>query len=258
MQSFQKFWNRWWFLVIATLITLGIGVNGYVAVQFSRQRSSAAVQAVTAQHQLTLGNSAKPTPPATNQPSPRKSQVALSQKSDSGRNVTLLGHFPYLEGDVSKMLPVGSYAQGDYQRFERLMPEAAFALMKLIYAARDEGVWIIPVSGFRDLEGQKKLFEAQIQRRGSREAAAKSSAPPGYSEHHTGYTLDFADGNFPRQDISLDFAKTAAFRWMKLHAKEFGFELSFPENNAQGVNYEPWHWRFIGTSEASQIFKHPS
>jgi zinc D-Ala-D-Ala carboxypeptidase len=250
MQSLRKFWNRWWFLVIATLITLGIGVNGYVAVQFPRQRSIPPVQAVAA-------NIAKPTPTEINQPSPsKKSQVALSQKPDSGRSITLLGHFPYLEGDVSTMLPVASYAQGDYQRFERLMPEAAFALMKLIYAARDEGVWIIPVSGFRDLEGQKKLFEAQIQRRGSREEAAKSSAPPGYSEHHTGYTLDLSDGNFPRQDITLDFAKTAAFRWMKLHAKEFGFELSFPENNTQGVNYEPWHWRFIGTPEASRIFRH--
>jgi len=154
------------------------------------------------------------------------------------------------------MLLVSSYAQGEYQRFEHLMPEAAFALMKLIYAARNEGVWITPVSCFRNLEDQQKLFTAQIQRRGSQEAAAKVSAPPGHSEHHTGYAADLADGHFPKQDTSLDFANTEAFKWMKVHAAEFKFELSFPENNFQGVSYEPWHWRFTGTSEASEIFSH--
>jgi D-alanyl-D-alanine carboxypeptidase len=30
------------------------------------------------------------------------------------------------------------------------------------------------------------------------------------------------------------------------HATEFGFELSFPPGNAQGVTWEPWHWRWVG------------
>ena len=96
--------------------------------------------------------------------------------------------------------------------------------MKLIYAARDEEVWIVPVSGFRTVTAQEKLFQRQIKKRGSSEAAAKLSAPPGYSEHHTGYAIDLTDGNFPRQDITSQFAETKAFRWLTLHAKEFGFE----------------------------------
>ncbi len=36
---------------------------------------------------------------------------------------------------------------------------------------------------------------------------------------------------------------------------EFGFELSFPENNPQGVRYEPWHWRFVSSPEAQAIFR---
>ena len=165
------------------------------------------------------------------------------------------GHFPYREDDVKKMMIVASYAQDENQRFERLAPEAAQALMKLIYTARDDGVWIVPVSGFRTLDAQHKLFENQTKRRGSPEAAAKLSAPPGYSEHHTGYAIDLTDGHFPQQDITYQFAETEAFKWLKTHAEEFGFELSFPENNSQGISYEPWHWRFVGSLKAQDIFR---
>jgi len=250
MKFLQQLWHRWWFVIVLVTIVLGILLNAYVAMHLTSQESSTDSRTIPTYI------------PKLNQPKASKS-VALSsphatssQKPVPVNSTPLLGHFPYQEGDFSKMLPVGSYAQREYQRFERLMPEATFALMKLIYAARDEGIWITPVSGFRNLEDQQKLFTAQIQRRGSQEEAAKSSAPSGYSEHHTGYAVDLADGHFPKQDISLDFAKTEAFTWMKLHAKEFGFELSFPDNNPQGVNYEPWHWRFTGTTEASKIFSH--
>jgi D-alanyl-D-alanine carboxypeptidase len=114
------------------------------------------------------------------------------------------------------------------------------------------------VSGFRNISDQEKLFDAQIQRRGSPEAAAKLSAPPGYSEHHTGYAIDVTDGRFPKQDITYNFATTDAFKWLTIYAKEFGFEMSFPENNSQGVSYEPWHWRFVGSNEAKEIFKNRS
>jgi D-alanyl-D-alanine carboxypeptidase len=156
------------------------------------------------------------------------------------------------------MLIIASYATGEYQRFERLAPDASLALLKLIYTARNDGVWIVPVSGFRNISDQEKLFDAQIQRRGSPEAAAKLSAPPGYSEHHTGYAIDVTDGRFPKQDITYNFATTDAFKWLTIYAKEFGFEMSFPENNSQGVSYEPWHWRFVGSNEAKEIFKNRS
>ena len=25
--------------------------------------------------------------------------------------------------------------------------------------------------------------------------------------------------------------------------ESFGFEMSFPKNNSQGLGFEPWHWR---------------
>jgi len=165
----------------------------------------------------------------------------------------MYGHWPYSQADPKQMGIIASYGMGEFQRFELMNPEAGKALMKMIYAARDDGVWIIPVSAFRSIELQKILFQDQAKRLGSDEAAAKVSAPPGYSEHHTGYAVDLADGSH-KPDLTFEFEQTNAYRWLSLHAQKYDFELSFPPDNPQGINYEPWHWRFIGSSHAAEIF----
>ncbi|MEG4227736.1 M15 family metallopeptidase [Microcoleus sp. N9_B2] len=179
--------------------------------------------------------------------SPSLALPAISQESK-------YGHFPYAEADSSRLMVIASYAQQEYQRLEQLDREAALALMKMIYAARDEGVWIIAVSGFRNIANQELLFKSQIEKRGSPEEAAKLSAPPGHSEHHTGYAIDLAEGLYPKKDITYEFENTSAYKWLTIHAKEFGFEMSFPANNAQRVSYEPWHWRFMGSPAAAEVF----
>ncbi len=169
---------------------------------------------------------------------------------------TSYGHFYYPEADAKNLFIVSSYGLGQYQDFERMQPEASLALMKMIYAAREDGVWIIPASAFRSVKTQEQLFQAQISKQGSPEQAAKISAPPNYSEHHTGYAVDLADGSSPSsEDITLAFAETKAYQWLTENAKKFGFEMSFPDNNQQGVTYEPWHWRYIGSDRAKGVFR---
>lgn len=164
------------------------------------------------------------------------------------------GHLPYVEANPQDLMIVASYGLRENQRYEKLHSDAAFALMKLTNAARDDGVWIILSSGFRGYDKQAELFEYQTQKRGSPEEAAKSSAPLGYSEHHTGLTVDLADGHTPDADVNQSFADTEAFEWLLQYGEEFGFELSFPRDNHQGVSYEPWHWRFVGTPQAQEVF----
>jgi D-alanyl-D-alanine carboxypeptidase len=165
-----------------------------------------------------------------------------------------LGHYLYAPAPLDQLMIIGSYAQGGEQRFERLRREAGLAFLKMVDAARLDGVWIIPVSGFRSLADQTELFQLQIQQNGSEALAAKAVAPPGYSEHHTGYAIDLGDGSTLRDDVSLTFEESNAFQWLTDHAAAFGFELSFPQGNKQGVNYEPWHWRYVASPEAAQIF----
>lgn len=244
MQFIKKIRERWRFLAVVTAIALGIILNSYAVIEFQRRCSARLSQPPAPSSALQQQETPTAANPIASPPTFKPAEATEPR----------FGHFPYPEADANSTIAIASYAQKEYQRFEKMAPEAAFALMKMIYAARDEGIWIVPVSGWRSISAQVKLFDAQIQRRGSPEDAAKVSAPPGYSEHHTGYAVDLADGKFPKQDVTYEFANTEAFRWLSDRAKEFGFELSFPENNPQGVSYEPWHWRFVGSPIALKLF----
>jgi zinc D-Ala-D-Ala carboxypeptidase len=166
----------------------------------------------------------------------------------------LYGHYPYEVNDSSRLEGVGEYARDDFARSESMDYEAAEAFRRMQADAKAEGISLMPISGFRTMEDQAALWERQIGRQGSKEAAARLSAPPGHSEHHTGYVLDIADGNYPDDDLKVSFDQTPAFGWLSKNAARYGFELSFTPNNTQGVSYEPWHWRYIGSDRAQKIF----
>ncbi|BAU14215.1 D-alanyl-D-alanine carboxypeptidase [Leptolyngbya sp. NIES-3755] len=185
---------------------------------------------------------ASPSPPAI--PIAKSSPVAK----------TLYGHLPYQEDDPSRLVSIGQYVRGTYERAESLDVEAANAFQQMIAAAQSQGVLLMPISGFRTIADQKELFDRQIERRGSAEAAARLSAPPGHSEHHTGYAIDIADQQQPDTDLKYGFEQTKAYRWLNTNAYKYGFEQSFPKNNWQGVSNEPWHWRFVVSPRASQVF----
>ncbi len=133
--------------------------------------------------------------------------------------------------------------------------EAAPALLRLLQAARAEGTPIALRSGFRSVVAQAKAFQAGRLRKGMTERAyAWWTAPPGYSEHHTGLAVDFRDPTNPASDGAPEpFAKGATGRWLARRAPEFGFELSFKGTPGSGIAFEPWHWRYVGTAEARRL-----
>ena len=130
----------------------------------------------------------------------------------------------------------------------------AFSNMRL--AAKKEGVELLILSAWRGLEEQARLFEDAERRHGAG-LSIFWVAPSGYSEHHTGYVIDVADGTAPQTDDEPAFEGTLAFRWLRKNGSKFGFRLSFPKENWQKISYEPWHWRYVGNEEASRIFYPP-
>ncbi len=171
--------------------------------------------------------------------------------------VTKYGHFPYPELERNRLILIASYGEQENQRYVEMEREAGMALFQLIHAARNRGLWIIPISGFRTVDYQADLFNRQVQKQGSEIAAARISAPPGFSEHHTGLAIDLGDGFAASEgvpDITEAFGRTRAYAWLQKNAQTYGFELSYPPNNAQGVMYEPWHWRYVGSPWAQQVF----
>jgi zinc D-Ala-D-Ala carboxypeptidase len=123
-----------------------------------------------------------------------------------------------------------------------LIPPAASAWRAMKASASVEGVVIKIVSAFRTIDRQAEIVRAKIETGLSLESILCVSAPPGYSEHHSGRAIDLiTDGVRP---LEQEFEHTTAFQWLCKNAGRFGFALSFPPNNRYGYAYEPWHWYF--------------
>jgi len=160
----------------------------------------------------------------------------------------LLGHLPYPEAPPESLV---TFAPG-----HQLREDAARELLAMQKAAAADGVQITVISAFRDLAVQRHLFfEVGAERSQSPEVRARVSAPPGFSEHSTGFAVDLGEGRRPQTNLSTHFESTDAFGWLQANAVRFHYALSFPANNRQGVSYEPWHWRFQGSTEALRLFE---
>jgi D-alanyl-D-alanine carboxypeptidase len=131
---------------------------------------------------------------------------------------------------------------GDEGKEHLLVPAAADAWRAMKVSALGDGIVIRIVSAFRTIERQAEIVRAKLERGLSLESILCVSAPPGYSEHHSGRALDVTtDGVRP---LELEFENTGAYRWLAQNAGRFGYFLSFPQNNRYGYTYEPWHWCF--------------
>ncbi|MBD2325949.1 D-alanyl-D-alanine carboxypeptidase family protein [Alkalinema sp. FACHB-956] len=162
---------------------------------------------------------------------------------------TVLNHYPYPEAPTAELEAIT--ADGGL----KLRKAAAQAYKEMAAAAQTEGISLMPLSAFRSISEQEQVFLSLKQQRiQTAEQRAAVSAPPGYSEHHTGYAIDIGDGNVPATNLSPDFEQTAAFKWLQANAPRYNFEMSFPKNNKQGVSYEPWHWRFVGDRQSLETF----
>ncbi|MGH8674789.1 MAG: M15 family metallopeptidase [Burkholderiales bacterium] len=125
-------------------------------------------------------------------------------------------------------------------REHRLTPAAAAAWDSMKAAALSDGETIRIVSAFRSVERQFEIVRDKLGRGITLDAILEVSAPPGYSEHHTGRAVDITTDGVPA--LEVEFEKTSAFRWLSKRAGEFGFSLSYPAGNSHGYAYEPWHW----------------
>jgi zinc D-Ala-D-Ala carboxypeptidase len=195
---------------------------------------------------------------ANQQPTSTTSTVAEPSPTNPGANQgdiqaqtngSLLGHLPYTEAPESELAAISSDG-----RF-RMYKSAAQQFLAMQQAARSAGVKLVPISAFRSVEEQKSLFFGVAAQRNQTPAErAAQSAPPGHSEHHTGYAVDIGDGAVPATNLNTNFEQTKAYQWLAENAAKYSFESSFPKDNPQGVSYEPWHWRFVGDTRSLEMF----
>ncbi len=116
------------------------------------------------------------------------------------------------------------------------------------------------LSGYRSYSAQSIAFDKWLQE--FPERAAILSAPPGHSEHQLGTTIDFGSPNLsdyiddPNLQFHTYFYKTPEGIWLAENAYKYGFTLSYPREAFEltGFYYEPWHYRYVGTEMATQLY----
>ncbi|MDF0556994.1 D-alanyl-D-alanine carboxypeptidase family protein [Kamptonema sp. UHCC 0994] len=201
------------------------------------------------QNTAALANSPSTAPTSPALPSAQTSPAASETPVASTTPDNLLGHLPYEEAPAAELQPItpdGSL---------KLRKAAAAKYQEMANAAAAEGIYFAPISGFRSVDDQQHVFfDIKAERGQAPSKRAEVSAPPGYSEHHTGYAIDIGDGSAPETNLSQNFENTIAFKWLQANAAYFSFEMSFPKNNFQGVSYEPWHWRYVGDRNSLETF----
>ncbi|GAA1495151.1 D-alanyl-D-alanine carboxypeptidase family protein [Paeniglutamicibacter kerguelensis] len=136
---------------------------------------------------------------------------------------------------------------------QKLRTDAATAFNELNAEAKGKGIRLKVVSGYRSYDSQKaelakytKLYGAQYAR--------KVVALPGLSEHQTGLSVDLGASNGQCRERTC-FAKTREGRWLAVNAPRYGFILRYPKGSEKvtGFNFEPWHYRYVGTSVAKTM-----
>ena len=138
---------------------------------------------------------------------------------------------------------VGVSASADDRPFQLTLATCA-AWRAMQTAAMRDSVTMALVSAYRSVERQREIVQTKLARGDSIADILTFVAPPGYSEHHTGRAIDI--GTSEEDALEEVFETTPAFAWLRVHAGEYGFVMSYPRDNVQGFVYEPWHWCFRG------------
>lgn len=118
------------------------------------------------------------------------------------------------------------------------------------------------ISGYRSVSYQSQLYNQYIKNEMKanpsltrEEAMAKVdtySQPPEASEHETGLAIDMSDVNELNEAPANVVSKIATI------APDYGFILRFTADGqySTGVDYEDWHWRYVGVDNAKYMVAH--
>lgn len=155
-------------------------------------------------------------------------------------------------------VPLGTI-RGSMRCDERIIPE----LTEMMQAARANGVNLVICSPYRDYDRQIMLFDRKIKaymKRGlsyleAYRITSQAVTVPGASEHQIGLALDIISDKYTSLNEGL--GETEAGKWLASHSYEYGFVLRYPKGKEDitGIEYEPWHFRYVGKAAARYIYE---
>ncbi len=140
----------------------------------------------------------------------------------------------------------------------------AEALKQMLSDARKEGLSPIICSSYRTNEKQKQLYNNKVSEykrwgchaKEAEEFASYWVAIPGTGEHETGLAVDIVSENY--QILDEEQEKTKEQKWLIDNSYKYGFTLRYPTDKKEMtmINYEPWHYRYVGIENATYMKEH--
>ncbi len=142
-------------------------------------------------------------------------------------------------------------------------------LEAFIAGAKKAGYPATIVSGYRSVAYQQEVWDQSIQTYENQGKTAKEAlkltkeyvAVPRASEHETGLAADIMNttwyNNHGNQLLSSS-DKAKGQQWLINHAADYGFVLRFTKagEKSTGIDYESWHFRYVGKASAQFMTKH--
>ncbi|GAP03363.1 D-alanyl-D-alanine carboxypeptidase [Fructobacillus pseudoficulneus] len=144
------------------------------------------------------------------------------------------------------------------------------AVVDFMNGAKAAGYQTTLVSGYRSIQYQKEVYASVLatnKAEGMSDADAEKATAavvqtPGSSEHETGLAIDLAGNDalakYPGLDGKMD--QFASQRWLIEHAPDYGFVLRYKKDaksiKETGIDYESWHFRYVGVKNAKYMTKH--
>lgn len=131
---------------------------------------------------------------------------------------------------------------GLYDNNIQLSKSVVQAFQKLVGAADKDKVRNFSItSGYRGLKEQEKLYE---------EMGSDYALPAGYSEHNLGLSLDIGS-------TLMEMNQAPEGKWLNQNAWKYGFILRYPKDQTAitGIQYEPWHYRYVGLPHSAIMQK---
>ena len=132
---------------------------------------------------------------------------------------------------------------------QKLNKETLEAFMKMSDDCKKEtGYRLLVRSGYRDYKTQESIFNSYLKTYGKNYAESYATHP-GFSEHHTGLAIDIRAES---KDVFVDSKES---KWTYKNAYKYGFILRYPKasENITGINYESWHFRYVGIEIAKYL-----
>lgn len=131
------------------------------------------------------------------------------------------------------------------------------ALQEMFNDARSAGLSPVVSSGYRTYETQQQLWDEKYNQLiadgySAYDATIEAShwvAPVGTSEHHLGIAFDIGITD----DMSID----TFYDWFETNSWKYGFVRRYPDEKIDitGIGYEPWHYRYVGTAVAKEMYE---